>query len=321
MDVAGARVLITGGAGLVGSHLADLLVERRVAEVVVLDDLSRGRPENLALARSRGHVTLVTEDIRNVAAVRTAMRGIDLVFHQAALRAAHCDEQPRAAVEILIDGTFNILDAAALAGVQKVVAASTAFVYGEADYVPMDERHPFNNRTLYGACKIASEQLLRVFQEMHGLPYVALRYFHVYGPRMDVYGSHTESVIQWLEQIAMGQRPVIFGDGGQSLDFVYVADVARANLLAMESAVSGEICNVATGHNTSLRELATLLLQLLGCNDLTSVHQGERRPDPVRRCQGDVRKAQELLGFGAQVGLREGLQALIDWWSGVRSVA
>lgn len=314
-------MLITGGAGLVGSHLADLLVDRHVAEVVVLDDLSRGRPENLAQAQSRGRVTLVTEDIRNAAAVRTAMRGIDLLFHQAALCVTQCAEQPRLAVEVLVNGTFNVLEAAAASGVQKIVAASTARVYGDPDYVPIDERHPFNNHTLYGACKIANEQLLHAFHELYGLPYVALRYFSVYGPRMDAFDGNAELMIRWLEQIAVGQRPLIFGDGAQSLDFVYVGDVARANLLAMQSPVSDEVCNVATGRQTSLLELATMLLQVLGRNDLIPAYQAERGPTPVRRRHGDVRKAQELLGFSAQVDLREGVQALIEWWTGAQAVA
>jgi UDP-glucose 4-epimerase len=321
MKVTGARVLITGGAGLVGSHLADLLVDRQVQEIVVLDNLSRGRPENLALARSRGKVTLLTEDIRDAAAVRAAMKGIDLVFHQGGLSNTQCAEQPRAAVEVLVSGTFNVLEAAVAAGVHKVVAASTAAVYGEPDYVPIDERHPFNNRTLHGACKIANEQLLRVFEDMYGLQYTALRYFNVYGPRMDVFGAYTEVMIRWLEQIIAGNRPLIFGDGSQSMDFVYVGDVARANLLAMESNVSNEICNVATGQQTSLLELATALLHVLGRGDLTPMHQAERKVNPVRRRQGDVRKAQDLLGFSAQVGLLEGLQALVDWWTSVRAVA
>lgn len=321
MKVAGARVLITGGAGLVGSHLAELLVERQVQEVVVLDNLSRGCPENLARAQSRGRVTLLTEDIRDAGAVRTAMKGIDLVFHQAAPRTVQCAEQPRTAVDVLVNGTFNVLEAAVAAGVQKIVAASAASVYGEPDYVPIDERHPFNNRTLYGACKITNEQLLHVFEDMYGLHYVALRYFNVYGPCMDVFGAYTEVMIRWLEQIEAGNRPLIFGDGSQSMDFVYVGDVARANLLAMESTVSGEICNVATGHQTSLLELASTLLEVMGRSDLTPVHQAERKVNPVRRRQGDVRKAQDLLGFRAQVGLLEGLQALVDWWTSARAVA
>jgi UDP-glucose 4-epimerase len=321
MNVAGARVLITGGAGLVGSHLADLLVDRYVDEVVVLDDLSCGQRENLSYAQSRGRVTLVREDIRNIAAVRHAMRGIDLVFHQAAPRIAECVDQPRSALEVLINGTFNVLEAAVAAGVQKIVAASTAAVYGAADYVQIDELHPFHNLSLFGACMIANEQLLRVFWETHGLPYVALRYFDVYGPRMDVSSTHKGIIIWWLEQIASGQRPILVEDGSQSLEFVYVGDVARANLLAMESAVSDEVCNVATGRHSSLLEVAMLLLQLLNRHDLADMPQLDHRVNPVRRQQGDTRKAQDLLGFSTQIGLREGLQVLIDWWTGMRAVA
>jgi UDP-glucose 4-epimerase len=321
VELTGARALITGGAGLVGSHIADLLVDEGVGEIVVIDNFTRGRRENLAQAMNRGRITLLDADIREPAAVRRAMGGVDIVFHQAAIRITQCAEQPREAVDVLIGGTFNVLEAAVQAGVKKVVAASSASVYGEPSYVPIDEGHPFNNRTLYGAAKIADEQILRSFNDMYGLPYVALRYFNIYGPRMDVYGVYTEVMIRWLDRIEAGEPPVIFGDGTQSMDFVYITDVARANVAAMKSAVSDDVFNVASGTETNLNELATLLLQLMGRPDLQPEHREERKVNPVRRRLASIEKARDVLGFTATVGLRDGLQGLIDWRSSVKEVA
>ena len=321
VELAGSRVLITGGAGLVGSHVAEALLDAAVGEIVVIDNLTRGRRENLAPAMGRGRVTLIQADVRDSAALRAAMSGIDYVFHQAAIRITRCAEQPREALDVLVTGTFNVLEAAVQAGVRKVVAASTASVYGEPSYVPIDEAHPFNNRTLYGAAKVADEQLLRAFNEMYGLPYVALRYFNIYGPRMDVFGVYTEVMIRWLDRIEAGEPPVIYGDGTQSMDFVYIGDIARANLLAMRSAASDEVYNVASGVETSLNELAALLLQLTGSSHLRPEHREERAVNPVRRRLGATAKAERELGFRAHVSLHEGLQRLIEWRHGLRQAA
>lgn len=313
MQVAGMRALITGGAGLVGSHIADLLVEAGAAEIVVIDNFTRGCRENLAPAMRSGTVRLIEGDIRDATAVRAAMTGIDLVFHQAAIRITQCAEQPREAVDVLIGGTFNVLEAAVAAGVRKVVAASSASVYGEPSYVPIDEGHPFNNRTLYGAAKVADEQILRAFHDMYGLPYVALRYFNIYGPRMDIHGVYTEVLIRWMDRIEAGQPPLIFGDGTQSMDFVYIGDVARANLAAMCSDVADDVFNVASGTETTLNELASTLLELMGRPDLRPEHREERKVNPVRRRLASTEKAHRALGFIAGVDLREGLRALIAW--------
>jgi UDP-glucose 4-epimerase len=321
MEIAQARVLITGGAGLIGSHITDLLVDAGAAEVVVLDNLTRGRLENLQDARRSGRVRVLQEDIRDAAAVARAMQGIDLVYHQAALRITQCAEQPRAALEVLIDGTFNVLEAAVHAGVKKVVAASSASVYGEPSYVPMDETHPLNNRTLYGAAKIANEHLLRSFHEMYGLPYVALRYFNVYGPRMDVFGVYTEVMVRWLDRIEAGEPPLIYGDGSQSMDFIHVRDVAAANLAAMRSAIASGVFNVASGTETSLNDLAALLLQLLGRPDLQPEHREERTVNPVRRRLAGTTLAREQLGFQARISLQEGLRSLVEWRMAMRGAA
>ena len=263
---------------------------------------------------ANGPITLVEGDIRDRTSVTEAMDGIDLVFHQAAIRITQCAEEPRLALEVMVDGTFNVLEAAVTAGVQKVVAASSASVYGLADHFPTTERHhPYNNRTIYGAAKCFNEGLLRSFSEMYGLRYVALRYFNVYGPRMDMHGVYTEVFIRWMERIASGLPPVMFGDGFQTMDFVHVADVARANIYAARAAVTDEVVNVASGHETSLKTVAETLLRAMG-SSLRPEHAEERKVNPVPRRLADTRKGKALLGFKTTTTLEEGMQSLVKWW-------
>jgi len=310
----GSRCLITGGAGLVGSHIADLLVREGAGEIVVLDNLVRGSRHNLEWAMANGPVRLVVGDIRDRDAVAAAMRGVDVLFHQAAIRITQCAEEPRLALEVLVDGTYNVLEAAQQAGVRKVVAASSASVYGMADHFPTTEsQHPYDNRTIYGAAKTFNEGMLRSFAEMYGMDYVALRYFNVYGPRMDVHGVYTEVLIRWMERIASGRPPLIFGDGSQTMDFVYIEDIARANVLAAKSDATDEVFNVASGTETSLRELAELLMRVMGA-DLGIEHAPERKVNAVRRRLASTRAAEERLGFRAEVGLERGLRRLVEWW-------
>ncbi|MDK2744004.1 MAG: SDR family NAD(P)-dependent oxidoreductase [Nitrospira sp.] len=308
------RVLITGGAGLIGSHIADHAIRLGAREIVVLDNFSRGRRDNLSWALQHGSVKVIEGDIRDRATVASAMQGIDLVFHQAAIRITHCAQDPRLALEVLADGTFNVLEAAVQARVKKVVAASSASIYGLADDFPTTEaHHPYNNRTLYGAAKAFNEGLLRSFHEMHGLNYVALRYFNVYGPRMDVYGAYTEVLIRWMERIAQGQSPLILGDGKQTMDFVYVEDIARANILAAQADVTDEVFNVATGVETSLNDLAKQLLAVMG-SQLRPEHGPARAVNPVPRRLASTEKAARLLKFHAETDLETGLRHLVDWW-------
>lgn len=313
-DLRDSRILITGGAGLVGSHIADRLVIEDVAEVVVLDNFVRGRRENLAQAEAGlRKLTIVEGDITDPATVSSAMEGIDYVFHQAALRITQCAEMPRLAVDSLIGGTFNVLEAAVQAGVKKVVAASSASVYGEPSYVPMDEAHPFNNRTLYGACKVADEQILRSFNDMYGLDYVALRYFNIYGPRMDAWGVYTEVMIRWLQRLERNEAPIIFGDGMQTMDFVYIEDVAEANVRAMLSRATDDVFNVATGTETSLRQLARLLCNAAGHPDMEPIFEAERKVNPVTRRLAATEHARKGIGFMATTPLEEGLAKLVEW--------
>ena len=214
----------------------------------------------------------------------------------------------------MVDGTFNVVEAAYLAGVRKVVAASSAAVYGAAEIFPTPEvHHSYNNRTLYGAAKGFNEALLRSFHEMHSLDYVALRYFNVYGPRMDIEGPYTEVMVRWMERIEQGIPPLILGDGRQTMDFVYVSDIARANVIAATSEVTDEVFNVASGIETSLNELAVLLADTMG-SELAPQYGPERAVNSVRKRLGDTSKARRLLGFDAEVSLREGLKQLVSWW-------
>ncbi len=314
MNLDGARVLVTGGAGLIGSHVVDLLVEEGAAEIIVLDNFVRGTMSNLAGAMASGRVRIVEGDIRDRATLAGVMAGVDVIFHLAAIRITQCAEEPRLALEVLADGTFNVLEAAVQAGVKKVVASSSASVYGLADVFPTSEtQHPYNNRTLYGAAKAFNEGLLRSFNDMYGLDYVALRYFNVYGPRMDVYGAYTEVLIRWMERIAGGHPPLIFGDGTQTMDFVYVEDIARANILAARSDATDQVFNVARGEETSLNGLARALLRVMG-SDLEPEYGPERKVNPVPRRLADISAAEEALGFRAQVSIEEGLRRLVKWW-------
>jgi UDP-glucose 4-epimerase len=309
-----SRVLITGGAGLVGSHIADLLINEGVSEIIILDNFTRGRQENLAAAKEHGPLVIVEGDIRDQKLLAEVMQNVDIVFHQAAIRITQCAQEPRLALEVLTDGTFNVLEAAANAKVKKVVAASSASIYGMAEDFPTTEsHHPYNNRTLYGAAKTFNEGLLRSFYDMYGLDYVALRYFNVYGPRMDIYGVYTEVLIRWMERIAAGQPPLIFGNGTQTMDFVYIEDIARANILAAKADVSDEVFNVASGVETSLNDLAHSLAKVMG-SDLQPEYGPERKVNPVQRRLADVTKAKKLLGFEAQVSLEDGLRQLVNWW-------
>jgi UDP-glucose 4-epimerase len=308
----GARCLVTGGAGFVGSTIVDRLLVAGASEVRVIDNFVRGNRSNLAWALAQSRVKVIDADIRDAAVVDEATAGIDYVFHQAALRITRCAEAPREAVEVLIDGTLNLLEAAVKYKVQKVVAASSASVYGEPSYLPIDETHPFNNRTMYGAGKIAMEQMLRAYYETSGLPYIALRPFNIYGPRMDITGVYTEVLIRWLDAIEAGKPPLIFGDGVQSMDFVYVDDVARANLLAAESDVTDDVFNVGTGVQTSLNELCDALLRLTG-STMRPEHREARSVANVQRRRAATDKAEAILGFKATVSLHEGLGGLIQW--------
>lgn len=314
----GADVLVTGGAGTIGSTIIDQLLEAGAGHVDVLDNLVRGRVANLDDALASGRVTLVEGDLRDRDLVHDVTRGKDLVFHEAAIRITQCAEEPRLALEVLVDGTFNVLEAAAEHAVDKVISASSASVYGLAEEFPTGERHHHhNNDTFYGAAKSFNEGMLRSFRAMYGLDYVILRYFNVYGPRMDVHGLYTEVLVRWMERIADGRPPLIFGDGLQTMDFVFTGDIARANLLAASSDLAEGVYNIASGTETSLLGLAEALLEAMD-SDLSVEHGSERAVNGVTRRLADISAASADLGFVAEVPLSEGLRELVEWWSPLR---
>ncbi|HEY6118854.1 MAG TPA: NAD-dependent epimerase/dehydratase family protein, partial [Pyrinomonadaceae bacterium] len=255
MNLKDARVLVIGGAGFVGSHLVDQLIKEPVREIIVLDNFVRGTRANLRNAVQDDRVTVVDGSITDLKLLGELMQGTDCVFHLAALWLFECVHQPRSALEVNVVGTFNVMEAAQQAGVKKVVYSSSASVYGDAVFTPMTEDHPFNNRTMYGATKIAGEQFFRAFYEQHKLDYVGLRYMNIYGPRMDYKGTYVSVIMKVLDRIDQGLSPVIFGDGSQAYDFVHVADVARANILAMKSDAKDEFFNVGMGVKTTIDEL------------------------------------------------------------------
>jgi UDP-glucose 4-epimerase len=304
VTIDGATIVVTGGAGLIGSTTVDeLLRSTHPRRIVIFDDFSRGTDANIAAALRDPRVTLVTGDVRDRAAVARVLQGADAVVHLAALRITACAAEPRAAFDVMCGGTYNVVEAAQQAGVRKVVAASTASVYGLAERFPtVEDHHPYGNRTWYGASKLMLEGLLRSFNDMYGLPYVALRYFNVYGPRMDIYGKYTE------------------GDGLQTMDFVYVEDVARANVLALASEASDEVFNVGTGVETSLNQLAASLSRVMGIA-IAPEYGPERKVNAVPRRLSSTEKAQRLLGFTASVTLEEGLSRLVTWWRAERARA
>src|SRR6478735_5745949 len=265
----GSTVLVTGGAGLIGSAIVEQMLDAGAREVRVLDNLVRGRMHNLEAARNRPGFEFINADIRDREAVGRAVAGCDYVFHQAALRITLCAERPRECLDVLAGGTLNVFEAAAAARVKKVVYASSASVYGAAEAFPTDEKHhPYGNRTLYGAAKLMDEGIARHFYDMNGLASVGLRYFNVYGPRMDVTGAYTEVFIRWLDCAEQDIRPPIHGDGSTTMDLVYVADVARANVLALKSDRTNDVYNVASGTETSLLDLWRAIQAVTGAHHL-----------------------------------------------------
>jgi len=290
----------------------DAAIAAGAREVIALDALVRGVPENLAGALATGKASLREIDIRDREAVAASIAGADVVFHQAALRWTRCQEAPRECQEVMVDGTFNVLEAAATAKVKRVVLASSAVVYGEPEALPMHEDQPLNGTTFYGSMKVANEQLARAFAHLHGLPTTTLRYFNVYGPRMDVRSRFVEVMIRWLNLIDEGKPLTLFGDGSSSVDFVYVGDVVRANLLACENSGPAAIVNVCSGVETTMRDLAALLLRLTGSSVGMEFKPQPAGALPARRV-GDPTRAAELFGFKAETTLEEGVRRLVKW--------
>src|SRR5687768_6043702 len=266
MDLRGKKLLVIGGAGLIGSHTVDALIKEDVREIVVYDNFVRGREENLreALKDPRVRIHEIGGDICQSDILESAMAGVDGVFHFAALWLLQCHEYPRAAFDVNVRGTFNVLEACVKKGIERLVYSSSASVYGDAVREPMDEDHPFNNQNFYGATKIAGEAMARAYHHRYGLPYVGLRYMNVYGPRQDYQGAYIAVIMKMLDSIDRGEPLVIYGDGSQAYDFVYVGDCATANICAMTADTADRFYNVGTGVRTTIGELAEKLLEITG---------------------------------------------------------
>lgn len=314
MDIRGKRLVVIGGAGLIGSHTVDALTREDVGEIVIYDNFVRGTHENLeqALKDPRVRVFDVGGDICQTDILNAALKGADGVFHFAALWLLQCHEFPRAAFDVNVQGTFNVLEACVQQGVQRLVYSSSASVYGDAVEEPMTEEHPFNNKNFYGATKIAGEAMARAFHHRYGLGYVGLRYMNVYGPRQDYQGAYIAVIMKMLDAIDRGEGPTIFGDGSEAFDFVAVEDCAKANVCAMKADTVDEFYNVGTGRRTSLREIAEMLLRLTG-SQLEIRYAPRSQATLVRNRIGCPRKAAEQIGFEAAIPLEEGLRRLIDW--------
>jgi UDP-glucose 4-epimerase len=314
MDIKGKRLLVIGGAGLIGSHTVDALIQHDVREVVVYDNFVRGRPGNLANALKDPRVKIfeIGGDICQTDILEAALDGIDGVFHFAALWLLQCHDFPRAAFDVNIRGTFNVLEACVKKKIQRLVYSSSASVYGDAVSEPMEEDHPFNNKNFYGATKIASEAMARAFHHRYGLPVVGLRYMNVYGPRQDYQGAYIAVIMKMLDAIDKGQGQTILGDGSEAFDFVAVEDCAKANLCAMRAGVVDRFYNVGTGKRTSLKELAEMIVELTGCEKEIS-YAPRSQATLVRNRIGSPKRAKKEIGFEAKVDLMEGLKRVIDW--------
>ena len=310
-ELADFRVLVVGGAGFIGSHIVDQLLAQRVRRVTVLDTFVRGSRENLRAASADPRLEVVEGSILDTALLERLCGEADSIVHLAALWLHECVHEPRRAVEHNITGTFNVVDAAQRAGVERLVFSSSASVYGDALTTPMTEEHPFNNRTLYGATKIAGEQMLRAVHEQHGLPYVALRYMNVYGPRMDDRGAYVSVIMKVLARIDAGERPVIHGDGTQAYDFVHVEDVARANVLALTADATDSAYNIGTGVETTIAELVDALIEETGSELEPEYLPGEQMF--VTRRVGSTEAAERDLGFRAEIPWRDGLRTVVEW--------
>lgn len=314
MDIRGKRLVVIGGAGLIGSHTVDLLTRQDIGEIVVYDNFVRGTAQNLAQALRDPRVKIfdVGGDICQTDVLAAALKGADGVFHFAALWLLQCHDFPRAAFDVNIRGTFNVLEACRDAKVKRLVYSSSASVYGDAVEEPMTEDHPFNNKNFYGATKIAGEAMARAFHHRYGLDYVGLRYMNVYGPRQDYRGAYIAVIMKMLDAIDRGEGPTILGDGSEAFDFVAVQDCAAANLCAMKAEVVDRFYNVGTGKRTSLKELAEMLLQLTGATQPIT-YAPRNQATLVRNRIGSPKRAAEEVGFTATVSLEHGLRELIAW--------
>lgn len=312
--ITNSKILVTGGAGFVGSYLVEQLLEKSPSKIIIIDNLLRGSHENMVSFINNPVVEFIEDDIRNYKLMGDLISKVDYVFHMAALRITRCAENPVEAYSIMNEATFQLVDIASKNNIKKIVYSSSASVYGLAQNFPTPETdNPYDNQTFYGAAKLYGEQLLRSYYGMYGLDYVGLRYFNIFGPRMDIEGKYTEVMIKWLDCIRDNKSPLIFGDGSTSMDFIYVEDIAKANIAALESDITDEIFNIGYSRETSLKELLYLMLEVNN-SSLVPEYRKERKVNPVSRRLASIEKAKTLLGFSPEISLEDGLKKLSEWY-------
>lgn len=312
-DIKGSKILVIGGAGLIGSHIVDELIKEDVAEIVIYDNFTRGSFDNVeeALRDKRVKIFELGGDILHTDILDKAVSGKDYVFHLAALWLLHCHDYPRSAFKVNIEGTFNVLEACVKHKVKKLIYSSSASVYGDAIELPMTEQHPYNNKTFYGATKIAGEHMCRSLHHRFGLDYVGLRYMNVYGPRQDYKGAYIAVIMKMLDRLDQGLPPIVYGDGSQSYDFIYITDTAKSNICAMKSKATNDFYNVGSGVQTSIKELTEIVLEIVG-SKLKIQYEPAGQTFVTNRI-GDPAKAVKELGFKYEIELKEGLRKLIEW--------
>jgi UDP-glucose 4-epimerase len=313
MDIRGSRVLVVGGAGFIGSHIVDELTHEDLKEIIVYDNFCRGTMTNLEETQKDPRVRIyeIGGDICQTDILDSAVKGADYVIHLAALWLLQCYEYPRAAFDVNVRGTFNVLEACVTHKVKKLIYSSSASVYGDAIEIPMTEEHPYHNKTFYGATKIAGEQMCRAFYYRYGLNYVGLRYMNVYGPRQDYRGAYIAVIMKILDRLDKGLSPIVYGDGSQAYDFIYVSDCAKANLCALKADTVDSFYNVGRGIQTTIKELTELILEITSSN--LKIQYKPEGTTFVKNRVGCPKKAEAEIGFKSQVGLKEGLERLIEW--------
>lgn len=312
-------VMVTGGAGHLGSHIVDELLTKNVSKIKIYDNMSEGRESNLKRLPKDAPIELIRDDIRDYEDLEIAMKGVDYVFHTASLLLLECRDHPYKAIDVNIKGTYNVIHAAIESGVKKIIFSSSSSVHGEPLYTPVDEDHPMNSEIMYGTTKIAGEHLFRDHYKSHDLEYIGLRYFNIYGPRQHYKGAYAQIVPRWVDQIFAGQPITIYGDGSQTLDMIYVTDVAKANILALESNVTNDFINIGTGISSSVLEIANALQDIAndhrpafarGKLSITFIPQDINL---IKRRQCNTAKAERLINFKYSIGLKEGLRNYYEW--------
>ncbi len=312
MKLEGSRILVTGGTGFIGSHVIDQLIAERPKEIIAFDKNLSCVEQSRSSELDYRNVRFLEGDITRASDVKEALKEVDFVIHTASLLTREAAENLRTALEVNICGTFNLLEMSMNSAVEKIIYSSSVSAYGDPLFIPMTEEHPFNTNSMYGAGKVSCELLLRVCKKMKGFNYVALRYASVYGPRHHYRGGVNRYIPECFDRIEQGLPPIIYGNGSQSHEFVYVGDVARANILALKSLVTGESINIGTGILTTMKDIVRMIIEITGAC-LEPLYIPHENPFEMKGFFLDVTKAEKTLGFRTEVPMEEGLRRYYDW--------